>query len=332
MKEEEIRPAEYFNKFLELSIQDCDKYFLNAETLEISCPACGSTGTQAFIKSEFGYEECPKCLTLYVNPRPKAQYFENYYQYSESQKYWANEFYAATANARKEVMWKPKVERIKALLSEFSTFPIDQSPVINIGAGYGIFEDVAKENGYFPTVSIEPNPHLRPVLEEKGHKVITAFFENLVPSEITNISGPQYHFVSFELFEHLVEPGIFLDKLNAYLPAGGLFIATTLSGTGIDIRELWEKSKSVSPPFHLNFFNPGSVKQLANNHGFDLIDVFTPGELDVDIMCNNIEDVGRFWQSVLRAADDSFKADIQDFLVKNKLSSHMWFILRKKNA
>jgi len=332
MNEEEIRPKKYFDKFLELSEKDCKKYFSDAETTRISCPACDSAGIHAFDKTGFSYEECPNCHTLYVSPRPKVEYFENYYRYSKTQEYWANEFCAATANARKNSMWQPKAKRIKELLLEFSSFPIDQTPVINIGAGYGILEDVVKENGYFPTVSIEPNSNLKPVLEGKGHKVITAFFENLDPDELAKISGSRFHFVSFELFEHLVEPAKFLEKLYAYLPSGGLFIATTLSGTGIDIRELWEKSKVVSPPFHLNFFNPESVRKLAESHGFELVDVFTPGELDVDIMCNNFDDLGRFWQSTLKGADDDLKADIQEFLVKHKLSSHMWFILRKDNA
>ena len=43
------------------------------------------------------------------------------------------------------------------------------------------------------------------------------------------------------------------------MSAGDLFIFITLSSTGVDIQGLWENSKSVSPPHHLNFFNPYSI-------------------------------------------------------------------------
>ncbi len=332
MKEEEIRPKEMFDRFLELSELDCDRYFSDAETTEIPCPACGASGIHSFEKNSFGYDECPQCLTLYVNPRPRAKYFEEFYQYSDSQKYWANEFYAATASARKAAMWEPKAARILEILETHGVYPVKDTPVINIGAGYGIFEDVVRENSFFPTVSIEPNPNLKPVLEEKGHRVITAFFENLDPGEIRKTAGEKYHFVSFELLEHLVDPGRFLEHLKGYLPPNGLFIATTLSSTGVDIRELWDKSKVVSPPFHLNFFNPASVRKLATTHGFELVDVFTPGELDVDILCNNLQDLGRFWKTTLQQADEESKDEIQKFFVRQNLSYHMWFILRKNDA
>ena len=71
-------------------------------------------------------------------------------------------------------------------------------------------------------------------------------------------------------------------------------------GVGLDIRLLWENSKSVVPPHHLNFFNPSSLKRLAEATGFECLQVSTPGELDIDIIYNNrslIQD--RFWTTLL---------------------------------
>ena len=50
---------------------------------------------------------------------------------------------------------------------------------------------------------------------------------------------------------------ITVDSLKESDPnnSGDSFIFTTLSGMGADIQTLWEDSKAVSPPMHLNFIN-----------------------------------------------------------------------------
>ena len=70
MKEEEIRPQKIFDEYLRLAKQDTKTYFSDAERIRGLCPACNSVGDLAFNKSGFIYEVCPKCYTLFVNPRP----------------------------------------------------------------------------------------------------------------------------------------------------------------------------------------------------------------------------------------------------------------------
>ena len=59
---------------------------------------------------------------------------------------------------------------------------------------------------------------------------------------------------------------------------------TTLNGRGFDILLLWNKSKSIAPPLHLNFFNPGSIRILLEKIGFQILEISTPGKLDWDIV------------------------------------------------
>ena len=107
---------------------------------------------------------------------------------------------------------------------------------------------------------IEPGMHLAKSCRDRGINVVEKFLEGVQTSDLP--SGKKV-FVSFELFEHLHSPEIFLKQLYRLMTSGDLFIFTTLSGTGIDIQGLWKDSKSVSPPHHLNFFNPFSVKVLT---------------------------------------------------------------------
>jgi hypothetical protein len=156
--------------------------------------------------------------------------------------------------------------------------------MVDIGGGFGLFaEEIKALCGQAPVV-IEPGPDLAAACREKFLPVIQKFLEEVVPADLPN--GPKA-FVSFELFEHLYDPATFLRQLSSLMASGDLFIFTTLSGSGVDIQALWEDSKSVTPPHHLNFLNPRSVALLLARLGFENLAITTPGKLDIDILANN---------------------------------------------
>ena len=76
MKEQDIRPADLFNKYLELCEADAITYFGSGSRRDIPCPACDSDkGTPAFEKWGFNYVSCKICGTLYQSPRPVQEDF-----------------------------------------------------------------------------------------------------------------------------------------------------------------------------------------------------------------------------------------------------------------
>lgn len=324
MKESEIRPKEIFEEFLRLAKIDTKTYFENSLRVKIHCPACNSRGQHAFTKNNFDYCECKKCHTLYVNPRPNLESFTNYYTSSPSTKYWATTFYKETADARREKIWKPKAQIIADVLKEKA---IDEYQVIDIGGGYGIFAEEMQKYSVHPVIIIEPAPHLAEISREKGFEVIEKFLEDVSVDDLpTNLKC----FVSFELFEHLHSPENFLLNLNILMQPNDLFIFTTLSGTGLDIQVLWENSPSVSPPHHLNFFNPYSVQMILERTGFQVIKVNTPGKLDIDILVNNKDYViDKFWNTFIETTDEDCKQKWQSLITESGWSSHMMVVSRK---
>jgi SAM-dependent methyltransferase len=140
--------------------------------------------------------------------------------------------------------------------------------------------------------------------------------------------------VSLELFEHLFSVDLFLEAVSKALRPEGYFIFSTLSMTGWDILVLRGHSNSVSPPHHINFLNPRSIELLAERNGWRVIDLFTPGELDVDIVvnfakCNPSIELDRFAREIL-VSDEKTQNAFQKFLADNRLSSHMWVVIQKK--
>jgi SAM-dependent methyltransferase len=326
MKENEIRPQAIFDEYLRLTEIDTAAFFGAAPRTELSCPACGKAGSPVFTKSGFTYGECPDCLTLFVNPRPVRSAFESYYRDSPSTRYWATTFYKETETVRREKLWKPKAELIKGKIARFPNI----TEIVDIGGGYGTFAEEICRISKMKVTIIEPSKHLAEVCRRKGFPVIEKFLENTVNSDL---GVGQRCFVSFELFEHLYDPPDFLRRLSGLMNSGDIFIFTTLNGAGVDIRVLWEHSKAVSPPHHLNFFNPRSVRMLLESCGFEPIEITTPGKLDINIIENNIQHVSdRFWRTFFWMASEEDKQDFQEYIASHLLSSHMMVVCRKNKA
>jgi len=327
MKEEEIRPQKIFEEYLRLARQDAVEFFAAVPRVTGPCPACNSIAQHAFSKNGFDYESCPDCQTLFVNPRPDAAAFTRYYTDAPSVQYWATTFYKETAEARREKLWKPKARMIRDSLEHYAALG---HTVIDIGGGYGLFAEELQKLLGRPITVIEPGPHLARACRERSLPVVEKFLEEVVALDLP--AGPKA-FVSFELFEHLHSPGAFLAHLRELMSPGDLLLFTTLSGTGVDIQALWQDSNSVSPPHHLNFLNPRSVRILLERSGLQPLAVTTPGKLDVDILVNNRDHIkDRFWRTFVATATEAEKEQWQGLIAASGWSSHMMVICRNSSG
>ena len=91
-----------------------------------------------------------------------------------------------------------------------------------------------------------------------------------------------------------------------------------------DISVLWEHSKPVSPPYHLNFFNHKSTPILLNKIGFNSLEIQTSGKLDMDILKKNIHHIdNRFWKYFLSMASDKNLEIMQKAIQDTCSSSHI---------
>lgn len=326
VKEEEIRPEKIFNEYLQLTKQDVITFFGNVETSEIPCPACGSHGELWATKQQFTYKKCNSCFTIYVSPRPAKQAFDAYYTDSPSTKFWATTFYKVTEDARREKLWKPKAQMIKERMITYQNGKPVES-IIDIGGGYGVFDEEIKKIMDIRCVVIEPSVHLAAICRDKKLETVEKFMEDITPEDLP---AGKNCFVSFELFEHLYDPELFLRTVYNSMKKDDLFIFTTLSGMGLDIQVLGEHAKALSPPHHLNFFNPHSAGDLLRKTGFDVLEAITPGKLDIDIISRNQEYINDpFWKNLVSYASPEQLDILQSAIAQAGLSSHMMITCRK---
>jgi SAM-dependent methyltransferase len=325
MKEDEIRNRNAFNQYLDLVAKDIDAYLDASQFITIGCPVCGGERmTHEFRKHGFDYVTCLSCATLFANPRPPYEAMRRFYAESPSTSFWINQFFMPVAETRREKIFKPRARYIAAMLNGKGRLTIG-----DVGSGFGIFLEelrrLAPGNRY---VAIEPSNEMANLCRAKDLEVSCSCLE-----DVQDMKGEFDLLTGFELLEHLVDPRLFLRRASQLLKPGGLLYLTTLNGKGFDIVVLWDRSKSVAPPHHLNFFNPQSARMLLEQLGFEAVEISTPGELDWDIVegmiMNEGADVGRLWNLVARERDSGCKEELQAWIQKNRLSSHMRIVARK---
>ena len=325
MKEDDIRKREIFNKYLSLVEEDVKDIFDFTALKTIRCPACGSQKLDAeFKKMGFQYVSCADCGLVFVNPRPLFKDLKALYTASRSTTYWVNEFFKPLAGVRKEKIFRPRAEYIASVCKGG-----EGRVVGDIGAGFGLFLEELRAlwpKGRF--IAIEPSLEAIEICKEK--KLET---KPVVLEEVVGCEGYFDLLTAFELLDHLLDPYEFLLKTYSLLKPGGYFLCTTVNGLGFDTLLLWEKSKVFSPPLHLNIFNPKAVSVVFKRAGFEILEVSTPGNLDWNILEGMIEkegaDLGRFWNFFAREAGEEAKKELQGWITKNNLSSHMRVLARK---
>lgn len=326
MKEEDIRKRDVLNRYLELVRRDAEHFFQDRSRFQrIACPACrGEHHEKQFAKNGFEYVLCSDCDTLFVNPRPFYSDLMKIYADSPSTRYWVEDFFKPMAEARREKIFRPRAEYI------VNRFPdLASGHIGDIGAGFGIFlEELKKIWPSSRALAIEPSVDMAEICRGKGLPVIESMLEDIVPEHRFDL------LTAFELVEHLHDPEVFMRKTAVLLNPGGRFFMTTLNGLGFDIQLLWGASKSVTPPHHLNFFNPHSIRILLERSGFELLEISTPGQLDWDIIEGGYRqegtDPGRFFRTLSKYGTAEAKADLQVWIRNHNLSSHMRIIARKR--
>lgn len=328
MKESDIRPAGLFTQYLDLLRRDCIELRSAAgDFVTVPCPGCGTAHAEtAFEKDGFGYALCRVCGSLYISPRPSRDRLDRYYRESKAIRFWSTHFYRETADTRREKIFRPRAAVITGWLGRIG---VDgDATVVDIGAGYGLLlEELSRLGTFRGLIGIEPSPDLAAVCREQGFRVIESTAESIAEGTVRADMA-----TAFEVLEHVFDPAEFIRAAARCLRPEGLLLLTTLTVSGFDIQVLWQHSKSVSPPQHLNLLSLEGIRRLLTRTGLVIEELTTPGQLDVDIVRNAAAErpdipLPRFVRTLL-AAGPACQEEFQAFLQRHSMSSHVRVVAR----
>lgn len=325
LREAVIRPPQLMNRFRELSIEDAQKYFGGpADQVEVDCPACGAGGAPvAFEKHGFNYRLCPGCSSLYVSPRPKAAKLAEYYRSSSAARYRAERLARETSEARRTTILRSNAYWMGRLIDETSRCASKKYG--DFGTNYPVlFEEIGQLGLFDQLFSIEPFTGLADACRQAG-----AFVTETRPSGLAALTA-------FEQLEHQFSPMEMLGRAREMLAVGGSLFLTTRTASGFDIQTLWDKAQYIYVPEHLNLPSIDGLERLIEAAGFEVIELSTPGQLDVELTqaaaaADPTVELPRFVELLFKKRDDEAREDFQAFLQKHRLSSHVRIAAMKKS-
>lgn len=328
--EEDIRPSRFDEDHEKVILQDVEM-LLNKrhEFVHVSCPACNSDRfVHRFVKREFNYVECNRCQTLFVNPRPSSEILDWFYRESKNYAFWNRHIFPTTEQSRREKIILPRVKRTVDLCRKYN---VKMDSILEVGAGFGTFcIEIRAEKLFEHVIGVEPTPDLAESCRRKGIEIIELPLEKIEFPDNALFDVV----VSFEVIEHLFSPREFFSHIFRLLKPGGIVILSCPNGRGFEVETLGPLSDTIDHE-HLNYFNPNSISMLLDSCGFKVLEVFTPGVLDAELVRKKAIDKtfdlsqSPFLQQVLIKDWGKLGALFQKFLSDYSFSSNMWAVAQK---
>jgi SAM-dependent methyltransferase len=136
-----------------------------------------------------------------------------------------------------------------------------------------------------------------------------------------------------DVLQREIHPQKLLEKVAQILKPGGLLIAACRSGSGFDVLTLRESSESIFPLDHILLPSPKGMGLLFAQAGLDMLELTTPGLLDMQYVQNAGERIPNdqyFLRYILEQGDTLLLERMQGFLQRNNLSSHLRCVARRK--
>ncbi len=320
----DIHDKSFENHIFDLTVDDIKSLAERKdEFCETACPACGlNDASLEYDLYSLNYMRCHACSTVYLSPCPPQELIMWYLETSKALKYWREEMPESVRASRKSKLYAARAE----FVLEQTRGRINQRGIlVDVGGGNGEFaEEMASRDIFEKIVVVEPQPL---TLTHPKIEVATISFEDFTLQKKADV------IVAFEVLEHIIDPTLFLQKVHDLLADDGCFVFSTPNANGFETSTLGRESRAWWFD-HVRLYNPDSIKILLERYGFEVLDIQTPGELDVEIVARAAE-AGKIDlrnNPALRFiinSGDSLRSEFQAFLRSERLSSHMACVARK---
>jgi len=157
---------------------------------------------------------------------------------------------------------------------------MDECSLLDVGCSSGSLMLIAQDMGFGEIRGVEPAEKAAQTAQNLGFDVYTGFLDQAAyPDNSFDIV------TLFEVIEHLEEAQSIAREIHRVLKPGGLWVFTTanaVSWTASALRHNWDYFSIAQNGGHISFFNPKSIRQLANNTGFEPLHIQTKRTLLFD--------------------------------------------------
>ncbi|MCL2226743.1 MAG: hypothetical protein FWB97_03835 [Oscillospiraceae bacterium] len=275
------------------------EFALNNPTpkMEKNCVFCnGATKDFATIDNVF-YQRCKACFSIFANV--DAELLKRYKAYEPLVDFRSSSEYQNSAAERRKEIWNDFLFWLEYRVARHlrKTSALD---VIDVGNFYNAFSEKVKKATFCGSYN-------------------TAKAADIV--------------LFLDHFRCLADPMDTLVDFWHKLKDDGILVMGVRVGSGFDIITLKDRLYSIYPYETLLLPSTEGLSIMLNSSGFDVLEISTPGTLDVEFVLQNkefLDESDLFVHYLLNKTDQSILAEFQRFLQKSGMSSHARIIARKR--
>lgn len=302
-----VKPLEALNHYRAYCLSETQKAVGNAAVRRETSPITG-TPLQPFGKvGSFEYWVCPDTGSLFLAALPQPEVWAALLKQTHQQRRSPGGFHSELAESRADNVYQPKVEWI---LETLALQGIHRPALIEAGLPPSDLQELLIQSGTFSRVECVDETSFQSSL--RGTFEVAVLLESLDRSD---------------------NPAELLEQIQRSLSKGGLLFVTALVASGFDLQVLGTENRYLYPPDRTNCLTLHGLRRLLERLGFDLLEVSTPGVLDVEIVQAHLAQdpslpLSRFERS-LALSDEPTRQAFQSFLQEQGLSSYARVVARK---
>ena len=306
-----------------------------ANFIERNCPICSSPLkiNQEDFHQTYKIVKCKVCNSTYVDPAPNLDAIEDYYKNGKCNRMLAE----LTRNRSKKFNVDDRIETINKIIEQSEK---QELKILEVGCSSGLFLQGLKDHlrTHFPKTQFSLygidldrdaiNKSVDPSLN-----LLCYSAESLCNR--TREAGTYDLVLHYELIEHLLDPYKFMMTVKKLLKPGGCAVFTTPNALGVENLACGYNSRrliahAIFPPMHLNAFSVQNISLFSYRLGFEIVEISTPGKLDIDMISKNKEFLTNdSFTEIAELEDEMIKQMLQKYTANCMVSSHMQCILRK---
>lgn len=256
------------------------------------------------------YLRCPDTGSLFLatlpGPDTWGDLLKEVNQYRQS----PTTFHAEIAPSRRENVHLPKLDWIQSILVLEG---LHRPSVVEASVPPSEFQPILRDSRIFSEVIALDETQLASAGQLSGQIDAAALLESL---------------------DRARDPAGLIEVVADYLRPGGLIFVTSLVSSGFDFALLGRQNLYLFPPDRTNCFSLTGLETLLARAGFELLEVSTPGVLDVEIVRAHVERDPSIplsvFESQLLSREREVQGSFQTFLQQNNMSSFARLVGRKK--
>ncbi len=234
-----------------------------ADTERVACCVCGTAGQPVYSHPPFRVVRCRTCSLVFVSPRLSADALQRLY---DAPSYFEGGVYGAQST------WSPAMvlqrSWMAGRLSAISGLRPPPGRLLEIGSGYGLFLDRAREAGY-DARGVE-------LSETAAAHATSRLKVDVFRGHLAQAPADEADVICFwDTLEHVPDPVAFLREVRRRLAPGGLFALSVPNVGSVPARALGSRWWTLKPEQHIWHFSPDTLRWVASAAGLVITSVTT---------------------------------------------------------